>query len=481
MDRLSPLDVSFIHLEDSDRTSHMHVASINVYEGKAPAQEDFRRMLADRLHLIPRYRQRVQRVPFELARPVWVDAVDFDIDYHLRRTALTAPGGEDELRKLVGRVVSQRLDRTKPLWEIWIVEGLADDRWAMISKVHHCMVDGVSGMELLTIIHDLSPEVAEHVPLEWHPQEVTTSDVTRDALQSLATDSAEQLRAVRSAVRRPAHIAGEVREVLAGVRSLTGTIRTQGDTALTGPVGSHRVVAWAKAPLDDIKAIRVALGGTVNDVLLAAIAGSFRELLLSWGEDVEGRTVQTLVPTSVRAKGAGGAAGGDGTFNNKVSAMFAALPVGVEDPAGRLTAVREQMADLKESRQALAGEALTSLSAYAPAALLALGARVAVGGTGSAPTPLQTVTTNIPGPQFPMYSVGSKLLHTYPYVPVAAPVRISVSIFSYDGEVTFSVTGDRDTSPDVDVVAQGITHALAELVDLAQPASRSGARKSGEV
>ena len=239
-------------------------------------------------------------MPFQLARPVWVDAVDFDIDYHLRRTALAAPGGELELQRLVGRICSQRLDRTKPLWEIWVVEGLADDRWAMINKAHHCMVDGVSGTELLALLLDLTPETPRHGPVDWSPHEVTSRDVTRDAARSLATDTAEQLRAVRSALRTPARAIRTVTDVVVGVRSLSGSVKTNSDSGLTGPVGSHRVVAWAAAPLSDVKAVRSTLGGTVNDVVLAAITNGFRELLLSRGESVDDRTVRTLIPVSVR-------------------------------------------------------------------------------------------------------------------------------------------------------------------------------------
>jgi diacylglycerol O-acyltransferase / wax synthase len=465
MERLSPLDVSFLHIEDADRTAHMHVASIAIFEGPAPAQEEFSRTLSDRLHLVPRWRQRVQRVPFQLARPVWVDAVDFDIDYHLRRTALAAPGGELELQRLVGRICSQRLDRTKPLWEIWVVEGLADGRWAMINKAHHCMVDGVSGTELLALLLDITPETPRHGPVDWNPKPTSSRDVTLDAARSLATDTAEQLRAVRSALRAPARAVRDVADLLGGVRSLSGSVKVQSDSGLTGPVGSHRVVAWAAAPLADVKAVRIALGGTVNDVVLAAITNGFRELLLSRGESVEERTVRTLIPVSVRGTRSDGAAAGDGTFNNKVSMLFAALPVGIVDPAERLAFIRDQLAGLKKSNQAVAGEALTSMSALAPDALVSLAARAVARVQG--PTAVETVTTNVPGPQLPLYSLGRRMQRVYAYVPIAAQMRFGVTIFSYDGEVTFGVTGDHDASPDVDVLARGISDGLADLVRIA--------------
>ena len=469
MDRLSPLDVSFVHLEDGDRTAHMHIASIGIFEGPAPDQDEIRDQLLDRLHLIPRYRQRLERVPLGLARPVWVDATDFDIGYHVRRTALPAPGGDAELRALVGRIVSQRLDRTKPLWEIWIVEGVAGGRWAMIGKVHHCMVDGVSGTELLVASLDLAAEPAAYERQEWEREETSTAGVVLDAVRSLVTSSAEQARAVRGAVRRPRQALRAIGDLATGLRSSARSIAGPGRTELTGPVGSHRVIAWAAVPLDEIKAVKGALGGTINDVVLGAITNGFRELLRSRGETVDGREVRTLIPVSVRATRADGAATGDGTFDNKVSAMFAALPVGIADPVERHVAIVSELSDLKESNQALAGKALTDLSVHAPALLHALGARVVAKAMASGPSPIQTVTTNIPGPQVPLYCRGRKMVRAYAYVPVAAPVRISVAIFSYDGEVTFGVTGDREVSPDVDVFARGIVDGVAQLVKASAP------------
>ena len=473
MERLSPMDASFLHIEDADRTAHMHVASIAIFEGPVPPQEELARTLSGRLHLVPRWRQRLQHVPLGLARPVWVDAVDFDIDYHLRRTALAAPGGELELRKLVGRICSQRLDRTKPLWEIWVVEGLADGCWAMINKAHHCMVDGVSGTELLALLLDLTPETPRHEPLAWTPHAVTSRDLTLDAARSLATDTAEQMRAVRSALRAPARAVRDIVGIVAGVRSLSSSVHMEHGTGLTGSVGSHRVVAWADAALADVKTVRSALGGTVNDVVLAAITNGFRELLIARGEPVADRTVRTLVPVSVRAAREDGAATGDGTFNNKISMMIAALPVGIADPAARLAFIREQLAGLKNSKQAVAGEALTSVSALAPDALVSLAARAIARVHG--PIAVETVTTNVPGPQLQLYSLGRRMLRVYAYVPIAAHMRFGVTIFSYHGEVTFGITGDQDVSPDVDDLARGIRGGLDELVAIAT--ARTGTPK----
>ena len=409
-----------------------------------------------------------ETVPLGLGRPVWVDDADFTLDYHLRRTALPAPGGDPELRRLVARLMSQRLDRTKPLWEMWIVEGLADGQWAMVSKVHHCMVDGISGVELLAVMMDLSAETPTTELVPWVPERSPSrTDLTLRTVRELATSQYEQLRVVGAMVRRPRRMLEPAGEVVAGLRSLAGLVRPAA-SALSGSIGPHREVAWAETDLPAIKQIRAAMGGTVNDVVLTAITRGFRDLLLGRGEDVTDRVVRTLVPVSVRATRSDGAAAHDGTFDNKVSAMFAELPVSLADPVEALGVIRQQLGDLKESKQAVAGEALTSLSGFAPPVLLGLGMRLAarvVSRTGN----VHTVTTNVPGPQLPLYSCGRLMLKAYPYVPIAAPMRIGVSIFSYNGTVTLGITGDRDVSADIGVLATGITTAIDELLAAAQP------------
>jgi diacylglycerol O-acyltransferase len=359
--------------------------------------------------------------------------------------------------------MSQRLDRTKPLWEMWIVEGLADGQWAMVSKVHHCMVDGVSGAELLAVLMDLSPDEVTGEIEPWEPERpLSRTDIALRTVGELATSQYEQFRVATHMVRRPQRLLEPMSEVVTGLRSLAGLARPE-PSVLSGPIGPHRQVAWAESDLAQVKKIRHALGGTVNDVVLTAITRGFRDLLLGRGEDVTDRVVRTLVPVSVRTTRDDGAATHDGTFDNKVSAMFAELPVGIDDPVEVLAELRQQVGDLKESKQAVAGEALTSLSGFAPPALLGLGMRVAARAlprTGS----VHTVTTNVPGPQLPIYSCGRLMLKIYPYVPIAAGMRIGVAIFSYNGLVTFGITGDRDVSADIPVLAAGITKALDELL-----------------
>ncbi len=459
MDRMSPLDASFLHIEDS--VSHMHIASIAVFEGPAPAYGDVVRMIQGKLPLIPRYRQVVRFVPLDLGRPVWVDDPHFNIEYHVRHTALPAPGGDEEVRRLVGRVMSQQLDRAKPLWETWMVEGLEDGHWAMLSKTHHCMVDGVSGTDLLSVVFDRSPEPSAPLPDDWTAGDQPSEwRLAVDAVSDVTRSPSEQLRAARARLRAPRQAVDQLREVGRGLASWTGVVRPTPVSTLNGPISPHRRYDWAETSLDDVKTVRRALGGTVNDVVLAVITRGFRDLLLSRGESVD-RVVRSLVPVSVRTKGQAGPAGGDGTYDNKVSGMIAELPVGIDDPVARLHAIREQMQGLKESKQAVAGEALTSLSGFAPPMLLALGTRVVA---RMPQRNVNTVTTNVPGPQQALYVAGRRMLKAYPYVPLASQVRVGVAIFSYSGLLTYGVTGDYDTATDINVLCRGIEDGMSELV-----------------
>ena len=462
-DRLSPLDASFLHLEDD--VSHMHIASVAIFEGPPPLFTDVLAMVDAKLALVPRYRQVVRTVPFDLGRPVWADDPHFNIEYHLRHTALPAPGSDEQLRNLVGRVMSQQLDRSKPLWEIWMVEGLEDGRWAMLSKTHHAMVDGVAGTDLLAVIMDISPDAERPEPVAWEPQ--PTPDGRRlatDAMVDFVRSPYEQVRAARSSTRFVRQAAAYSKEVVGGLVAMAGLVRPTPVSSLNGPIGPHRNYAWASTSVDDIKRVRKAVGGTFNDVILASITSGFRDLLLSRGESVD-RVVRTLVPVSVRPRDSSGRAVGDGTYENKVSAMFAELPVSIEDPAERLHAITKQMDGLKDSKQAVAGEALTSLSGFAPPMLLAAGMRVA---TRAAQRNVNTITTNVPGPQFPLYAAGRKMIRAFPYVPLGGQMRIGIAIFSYNGEVNFGITGDYDTTADLDVLTSGIEDGMAQLLKLSE-------------
>jgi diacylglycerol O-acyltransferase / wax synthase len=461
MQPLSPLDASFLDVEDA--VSHMHIGSVGVFEGPPPAYEALRAAVREKLVLVPRYRQIVRFVALRAGRPVWVDDPHFNLEYHLRHTALPTPGGEQELRRLVGRVMSQQLDRAKPLWEMWVAEGLEEGRWALISKTHHCMVDGVSGTDLLSVMLDDRADPDALGEDGWAPRPAPTG------VALLAIAIAGSLSIPYGAARgllAPRRLAEQGRDVALGLLRMRKLIKPPPASSLNGPVGPNRRWNWARAQLSDVKEVRRALGGTVNDVVLASITGGFRDLLLSRGEPVD-RSVRTLVPVSVRSPGE------RGVYNNRVSAMFAELPVGIESPVERLNAIRAELADLKQSKEAVAGEVLTSLSGFAPPLLLSLAERV---GTRVPQHSINTVTTNVPGPQNPLFACGRLMLEAFPYVPLGGHVRVGVAIFSYHGALTFGVTGDYDTAADIAVLCRGIEHALAELVDIAGRRSPVGRR-----
>jgi diacylglycerol O-acyltransferase len=462
MQRLSPQDASFLHLEDA--VSHMHIGAVAILEGPPPGFEVLARMVQAHLGNVPRYRQKVNFVPIALGRPVWVDDPHFNLSYHLRRTALPPPGGDEELRRLVARVMSQQLDRDKPLWEMWLIEGLSEGRWGLITKMHHCMVDGVSGAELLAVILDSERDPELPPPADWRPERQPLGiELAVHALARRAISPYEQLRAVRSAVRSPGRAANTAGATARGLWSMTGVVAPPPRSSLNGPIGVNRRWAWARSQLSDVKRIRGAFGGTVNDVVLSAIAGGFRALLAGREESTQ-RDVRTLVPVSVRSPGE------RGEYNNRVSAIFANLPVGIEHPVERLAAMHTQMEYLKHSGEAVAGDVLVGLSGFAPAMLLALGLRAA---TRMPQHNVNTVTTNVPGPQHPLYAGGRRMLECFPYVPLAGHVRTGVAIFSYDGALTFGVTGDYDEAPDIDVLCSGIEQTMSELLEAAKHAEQT--------
>ncbi|MGA7986834.1 MAG: wax ester/triacylglycerol synthase family O-acyltransferase [Candidatus Dormiibacterota bacterium] len=464
---MSVQDAVFLDVENG--SNPMHIGSVAVLDGPVPAYGDLVRLIAAKLPLVPRYRQKVRTALGGIGRPVWVDDPHFQILYHIRHTAIPPPGGRDELRNLAGRVFAQLLDRSKPLWELWMVEGLEDGRWAIISKVHHCMVDGVAATDLLTVLFD-SSDASEEVepPEEWlpDPEPGRLTLAARGVLETLA-DPIGSLRNVTGVMHLTAAPMTRLTDAAVLVRSLADWGKRSA-TSLNGPIGPHRRWSWAEASLDDVKVVRAGLGGTVNDVVLASIAAGFRALLEHRGEDLSNRVVRTLVPVSVRAEHE------RGTLNNRVSAMFPGLPVSIDDPVERLAAISEQLSMLKSSKQAVAGDALVRLAGFAPPMLLAMGARLA------ARTPqraLQTVTTNVPGPQDPLYVAGRRMLYSYPYVPIMGSVRISIAIFSYCGRLFFGITGDYDTVSDIDVLRDGIEAGLQELVAASGGASSPAPRR----
>jgi len=456
MDRLNPLDATFVDAEDADPHVSMAIASIAVFEGPAPSQEEFIAHLAGRLPRVPRYRHKLRAVPFRLGRPVWVEDPDFDLRYHVRRTALPAPGGDQQLADLMARVMSQRLDRDHPLWEYWVAEGLSEGRWALISKVHHCMVDGVSGTDLYRVIFDFSaepspPAIDDQTPVSAEPSAIELA--ARAALDAVVLPVREAA-ALRGATADPAAAVRQAAEAARAVAKLAPAIRPATGSSLSGHIGRQRRYTWARASLDDVKTIKRELGGTVNDVVLAAISGGFRALLLARGEEPGPHMVRSLVPVSVRAPGE------ESVYDNQVSAILADLPVHVADPVERLAAVRAELAALKASKEAMVGEALASLGRFTPFPFASWWVRRAF---GLPQREIVTVTTNVPGPRQPLYGMGRRLLEIIPYVPIATTLRTGISIFTYCDNVTFGITGDFAANPDLSVLAHGIEDGIAEL------------------
>jgi WS/DGAT/MGAT family acyltransferase len=455
MERMSTLDAGFFYVEHDNVP--MHLGSLALFQGPAPSCEELARLIAAKLPRVPRYRQVVRTMPLEVFRPMWVDDEHFEIGHHVRHAAVPAPGGAKQVRELAARIFATRLDRARPLWEAWLLDGLKGGRWAILSKVHHCVVDGVGGNDLMTAIFDLTPDAERPAPANWAPPpEPTMLDLMTGGLLQAATVPARHLASLAGLLSRPMPPTGEILGYGRGLASSARRLAVPSAASLNGPIGPNRRWAWAAASLAEVKEIRSALGGTVNDVLLAAITRGFRDLLDSRGELADGLVVRSLVPVSVRGRDE------QGMITNRVSAVLANLPVGEPDPLRRLALLREQMDDLKQTSQAVGAEVLTGMLGLAAPTLLALGSRAAF----QLPQPLvQAVTTNVPGPRLPLFLLGRKLVRIHPYVPIGNNVRISVAIFSYLERFTFGITADYDAVPDVQVLARGIRRGLAELED----------------
>ncbi len=465
-DRLSGLDASFLHIEDGP--AHMHVASTLVFEGPTPEYEEFRDHISSRLHLVPRFRQKLRFVPFSQGRPVWVDDPQFNLSYHIRHTALPAPGSEQQLRTLAARIFSQRLDRTKPVWELWLVDGLSDGRFAIVGKSHHCLVDGVSGMDITTVLFDAEREPTTGASREpWIPDpEPSDSELLARALVERATTPAEGMRGVRALLRAPRQAVVAAVETLESV----GALARAGVAAPASPfnveISPYRRFAWVRADLTEIKSVKDIVGGTVNDVVLAAVAGALGRFLRARGHATTGLELKAMVPISVRA------ADQEGDLGNQVSAMSAPLPVGLEDPAERLRAVSAAMGDLKDSKQAVGASILTGLADFAPATILGQAGRMQ-----SRQRFFNMVVTNVPGPQFPLYLMGRELRAVFPMVPLAKRQAVCFGIMSYNGQVNFGLIGDYDAMADIDSLAHDLAESLSELASLASPPPRTRAAR----
>lgn len=466
MNRMSALDALFLHAEDG--TTHLHIGSCAVFAGPAPSMDDLTALISSKLHLAHRFRQKVRLVPGGLGRPVWVDDPSFDIGYHVRHSALPPPGNAQDLDNLMGRLMSQELDRNRPLWEMWLVEGLPHRQWALISKVHHCMVDGVSGTDLMTVLMDATPDVQITPAPPWMPDpEPSDVRLVLDAVAGLALAPGRQMASVLRGAGSPGNTFRRMTDTVAGLRSFGRRMQApSAPLSIEGSIGSHRRWAVARCTLADAKAIRQVFGGSVNDVVLTAITAAFRDLLVRRGDVVDDATISSLVPVSIRS-------GDDHTYNNQVSMMIAELPVGVADPLDRLSAVTAGMNELKRSNQATAGVAAFDVVDRIPPALFAAAVRAAMTIMRHAPQrTINTVTTNVAGPPYPLFALGREMTDYLPFVPLSPGVRIGVAILSYHGRLAFGITGDYDSAPDLQTMAEGIEAAIAELSELA---TRTGA------
>jgi diacylglycerol O-acyltransferase len=453
-DRLTALDTGFLHLERSG--AHMHVAAIFVFDGDPPAYDDLLDAIDGRMHLVPRYRQKLAHVPLGQGRPVWVDDPHFNPRYHLRHSALPAPGSDEQLKNLASRLFARPLDLTKPLWELNLVEGLDGGRFAIISKTHHALVDGVSGVDITSVLFDTSPDPSP-VPPEprgWLPRpEPTDAELLAQALVERATVPAEAARGVRALTRAPRQALGQAGEWLVGVGAMAWAgLNPAPATPFNVAIGPHRRYTWVDAELDRFKAIKNALGGTLNDVVLTAVALALGRFLRRRGEETDGLVLKAMVPVSVRADAERGALG------NRVAAMWAPLPVGVQDAEAVLEEISEAMRGLKESGQAVGAQALTSLADFAPPTIMSQAARLQ-----SRQRFFNLVVTNVPGPQITLYLLGRRMRAFYPVVPLAHHQALGIAIMSYDGRLGFGLLADYDALPDLEALATDLEAAIADL------------------
>jgi diacylglycerol O-acyltransferase len=463
--RLSALDSSFLHLEDSG--AHMHVAAVMTFEGRAPGYEELVEAIEGRLHLVPRYRQRLAFVPLGQGRPRWVDDPHFNAGYHVRHTALPAPGSDEELKRLAARVFGQRLDRSKPLWELWLVEGLGDDRFALLSKTHHALVDGISGVDIVSVLFDPVRDPAPPAPPRepWLPRPVPTqTELLAEALLERTTVPREAVRGVRALTRAPRQVAERLMGGAAGLGSMAlAGLSPAPRSPLNVPIGPHRRYTWVDAGLPRFKAIKSSLGGTVNDAVLSAVTLALGRWLRSRGEDTDGLVLRAMVPVSVRAETDRGALG------NRVAAMWAPLPVGVVDPADVFAEIQAAMRGLKESGQAVGAETLTQLADFAPPTIMSQAARLQ-----ARQRFFNLVVTNVPGPQVDLFLLGRRLLALYPVVPLALNQALGIAIMSYNGRLGFGLLGDFDALPDLEEIARHLEAAIDDLAAAANADERLG-------
>ena len=453
MDRLSSIDVSFLSNETD--SSHMHVGAILIFEGPPPDYDDLLDHIRGRLHLVPRFRQKLAFPPMQSGRPFWVDDPSFNLEYHVRHSALPAPGSEEQLKLMASRQFSQQLDRTKPLWELWLVQGLERNRFALLSKTHHALVDGVAGVDIATVLFDVKP-VPEPVEPDhdWVPSpEPSAASLIARNVEDLASTPLRLARRLETVVRHPAPAVRQAGEAAEAVGEVAWALANPApEVPLNTEIGSHRRFEWIRADLATFKRIKDALGGTVNDVVLTVVAGALRRWLHERGIRTEGLELRALVPMSIRAEDE------HGQLGNQIAAMRGPLPVYIADPVRRLEAVRESMGNVKSSKQALGAEVISRFNDFAPPTLLAQASRI-----NFSTRLFNLLVTNVPGPQIPLYVLGRELEDVFPVAFLPENHALAIAIMSYNGSIDFGLLADFDTMEDLGVIAQGIADSLEEL------------------
>ncbi|MGI9592522.1 MAG: WS/DGAT/MGAT family O-acyltransferase [Myxococcota bacterium] len=460
-DRLSGQDATFLLWETP--SLHMHVASTLILELGPMATdaggvdfEAFKEFTESVLHRIPRYRQKLKWIPFE-GRPIWYDDPDFSIDYHVRHAALPKPGSEEQRKKLSARVMAQQLDRTRPLWEIWVVEGLQGGRFAVISKIHHCMIDGASGVDISQILMRLTPDrTIEEAPRYIPRPEPTARELVSDAASLRLRQPLRALRGIRQFRRETENVMDELLLRTRAVRAaMTNQSTSASDTPINGTVGPHRVFDWLSVPLADIKAIRRALDCTVNDVVLTIVTGAFRDYLTRRSVRPEELDFRIQAPVSVRREEE------KGKLGNRVSGWLVRLPLDEDDPRRQLERINETTRELKESHQAMGAEIILNVMERMPNALLSLGAQAASG-------TMNSIVTNVPGPQFPLYTLGAELLAMYPQVPLLPNVGLGIALISYNGRICWGFNADLGLVPDLADFVAAVRRSFERLADVAE-------------
>lgn len=472
-DRLTALDNSFLLLERPN--SFMHVASVALHD-TGPLRtaaggidiDLLRQGIAGILHRIPRYRQKLAAIPISGA-PIWIDDPEFSIDYHIRHTSLPRPGDEAQLKRLASRIMAQRLDRSRPLWELWVIEGLDGDRFAVINKTHHCMIDGASGVDLMNVMMSPSPdaEIVEAPP--FVPRRAPTAgELLRDEILrrvSLPFEAARDIgKLIREAEESRRGLLSRIRQL---ADTLGTTLRPASPTPLNQPIGPHRRFDWTSHDLAEVKQIRSAIGGSINDVVLTIVTGAVRRFFAYRHVEFQGLDFRVMAPVSVRKSEESGQLG------NRVSAWFVPLPLDEADPSVQLLDIAAKTRELKESKSAVGAEFLTQAAEWTPATLLSLGAR-----NVTRLQPFNLVVTNVPGPQVPIHLLGARMEETYPMVPLIEGLGLGIALFSYDGQIHWGFNADYELVPDLARFVGFIEEAFSELRETALANAKRKTRKA---